>query len=180
MHVAKVYVNKKELEYWDGLLHDVEVDLEKEKLARKARVFLKSVEFDDGFTGEIRIVTDRGFVGAGTIIAEMLVYGLDGGLELIGEPRNCLSGEFLVDNYKVVVCENPFEALETDRSDFVETVMCELLNGVTDDYAGNIADAIADDVADDVVECADHNEWNDCDVRLAIGRVLLKALGVSE
>lgn len=77
------------------------------------------------------------------------------------------------------VCENPFEALETNRRDFVETVMRELLNGVTGDYAGKIADTIADDVADDVAECADLNEWNDCDVRLAIGRVLLKTLGVS-
>lgn len=81
------------------------------------------------------------------------------------------------------MCENPFEALETNRRDFVETVMRELLNGVTGDYAGKIADAIADDVADDVAECAvaecaDPNAWNDCDVRLAIGRVLLKALKV--
>lgn len=65
------------------------------------------------------------------------------------------------------------------RDDFVETVMRELLNGVTGDYAGEIADAIAEDVADDVAECADPDAWNDCDVRLAIGRVLLKALGVS-
>lgn len=63
--------------------------------------------------------------------------------------------------------------------DFVETVRRELLNGFTGDYAGTIADAIAENVADDVAECADPNAWNDCDVRLAIGRVLLKTLGVS-
>ena len=80
---------------------------------------------------------------------------------------------------RVVVCDNPFEALDTNRRDFFETVIRELLNGVTCDYAGKIADAIAEDVADDVVECADPNAWNDCDVRLAIGRVLLKTLGVS-
>lgn len=72
-----------------------------------------------------------------------------------------------------------YEELETNRRDFVGTVMRELLAGVTGDYAGKIADAIADDVAKDVVECADQNAWNDCDVRLAIGRVLLKTLGVS-
>ena len=72
-----------------------------------------------------------------------------------------------------------YRKLGCTRDDFVETVMRELLNGVSGDYAGKIADAIAEDVADDVVECADLNEWNDCDVRLAIGRVLLKTLGVS-
>lgn len=47
---------------------------------------------------------------------------------------------------------------------------------VSTDYTNAIVEAIIDDVFDDVFECADHDYWNEDDVRLAIGRVLMARL----
>lgn len=52
---------------------------------------------------------------------------------------------------------------------------------VGDDYAGNIFDSIFEDVKKDVFTSSDYQnsgEFNDDDVRMAIGRVLSKRLGV--
>jgi hypothetical protein len=52
---------------------------------------------------------------------------------------------------------------------------------VTDtDYAQKIATTIADDVAQDVCDSADLEHWSIGDVRLGIGRVLMKFLGIQE
>lgn len=48
----------------------------------------------------------------------------------------------------------------------------------SDDYAVYITDYILDDVVDDVKDTADLREWNEDDVRLAIGRVLIDKLGI--
>ena len=56
---------------------------------------------------------------------------------------------------------------------FVHDMLCE---SVSNDYVDNILDEIIDDVVDDVECCADEN-WNEDDVRLAIGRVLCNRLG---
>jgi len=48
---------------------------------------------------------------------------------------------------------------------------------ISDDYALDVLDYILDDVFADVRETADPVEWNEDDVRLAIGRVLLSRLG---
>ena len=52
-----------------------------------------------------------------------------------------------------------------------------LKNTVSNDYADYILDAIIDDVKEDVFASADEN-FNEDDVRFAIGRVLMKKLGI--
>lgn len=48
---------------------------------------------------------------------------------------------------------------------------------ISDDYSRYIFDAIEEEVAQDIKECA-AEEFNDDDVRLAVGRVLMKRLGI--
>ena len=48
---------------------------------------------------------------------------------------------------------------------------------VSNDYADYILDVIIDDVKEDVFASADEN-FNEDDVRFAIGRVLMKKLGI--
>lgn len=75
--------------------------------------------------------------------------------------------------------ESPvYKELGTHRLGFLKVVERTLLDGISGDYVGLLADAIADDVAEDVSECADIKNWNSCDVSLGVGRVILKALGV--
>lgn len=52
-------------------------------------------------------------------------------------------------------------------------------NFLSKDYADTILDAIAEDVAQDIMDCADPENYNYSDVRLAISRVLLKRLGIA-
>lgn len=49
---------------------------------------------------------------------------------------------------------------------------------MSDDYSDLVAEAILPDVIADVNECADAEDWNEDDVRLAIGRVLCWKLGI--
>jgi len=51
---------------------------------------------------------------------------------------------------------------------------------ISDEYWRSIAESIADDVVEDVQETADPDEWNEDDIRLAIGRVLCDRLGINE
>lgn len=71
-----------------------------------------------------------------------------------------------------------FVALDSSRDKFHAIIKKELENGIVPDYSAMLADEIMVEVARDVVETAAHGGWNDCDVRLAIGRVLMKKLGV--
>ena len=48
---------------------------------------------------------------------------------------------------------------------------------ISDDYSSHIFDLIQDEVAEDIKECA-AERYNDDDVRLAVGRVLVKRLGI--
>ena len=48
---------------------------------------------------------------------------------------------------------------------------------ISTDYVGNIIDEILDDVMDDVELTAD-KEWNEDDIRLAVGRVICDRLGI--
>ena len=50
-------------------------------------------------------------------------------------------------------------------------------NIISTDYSERIANAIAAEVADDIIETASP-DWNDDDLRLAVGRVLCKRLGI--
>lgn len=49
---------------------------------------------------------------------------------------------------------------------------------ISEDYIRPIAENIVEDVAQDIYETADREEWNNDDVRLAIGRVLCKKLKI--
>ena len=70
-----------------------------------------------------------------------------------------------------------YSILGISREEFQSLVCREIMNGISSDYAKLIADRISDDVASDIRETADTANWNDCDARLGIGRVLLKAVG---
>ena len=48
---------------------------------------------------------------------------------------------------------------------------------ISTDYVGDIIDEIIDDVIDDVELTAD-KEWNEDDIRLAVGRVICNRLGI--
>lgn len=59
-------------------------------------------------------------------------------------------------------------------------IICEIgINGaISNDYLRPIAEKIVEDVAQDIYESADAENWNDDDVRLAVGRVLCKKLRI--
>ena len=58
-------------------------------------------------------------------------------------------------------------------------VMVRLLRlSISTDYVGVIAEKIGSEVLEDVELCADSDEWNEDDIRLAIGRVLCEKLGI--
>ena len=52
-----------------------------------------------------------------------------------------------------------------------------LLDSIAEDYIDRITDIIIKDVIEDINETADPERWNNDDVRLAIGRVILKKFG---
>ena len=75
-----------------------------------------------------------------------------------------------------------YKEIGTSKDYLVELIGAyedSLLGSISRDYSKSIADAIADDVARDIYECADNEDWNIDDVRLAVGRVLCKRLGIS-
>ena len=60
----------------------------------------------------------------------------------------------------------------------VEKIVERILSSsITKDYIHRIVDVILDDVVADVNETADADNWNEDDVRLAIGRIILKKFG---
>lgn len=69
-----------------------------------------------------------------------------------------------------------FERLGTTRDEFACMVGREIEIGLSSEYSRDIAEAIAQRVAEDVEETADVSKWNDCDVNLGVGRVILEAL----
>jgi hypothetical protein len=58
-----------------------------------------------------------------------------------------------------------------------QTIEC-LKECVADDYVNPIMENIIDDVIEDVLCCADKQFMNIVDIRLAIGRTLIKKLGI--
>lgn len=52
-----------------------------------------------------------------------------------------------------------------------------LLYSTANEYASRITELIYKDVIEDLCVCADEN-WNDDDIRFAIGRVLCKKIGI--
>lgn len=60
-----------------------------------------------------------------------------------------------------------------DENACAEVTMSLLKKSISDDYVIRIYNAIVDKVVMDVKECADPEEWNEDDVKLAIGRSLM-------
>lgn len=73
-----------------------------------------------------------------------------------------------------------YTILGCPREDFLKQIANELVRAMAADYVDAIAEKIADDVAQDICDTADPEVWNDCDLRLGIGRVLIKQLGTEE
>ena len=69
-----------------------------------------------------------------------------------------------------------YSLLGMSRSDFIDIVIRELESGVTSEYSRCIAENIADDVAHDICDSADVEKWNDSDLRLGMGRILLRSV----
>ena len=70
------------------------------------------------------------------------------------------------------------ERLEEDVRYFLER---NLKSAISDDYVYDIRSKIQDDVVLDVMETSAYGEdgtWNDDDIKLAVGRVLLRKMGV--
>lgn len=65
---------------------------------------------------------------------------------------------------------------EPSGKDITDMVYAELCNATEEELATQIADHIIDDVIEDIKETSDYPAFNDSDVRIAIGRVLLNAL----
>lgn len=65
-----------------------------------------------------------------------------------------------------------------DKKWQIEQLLYMLLSDCFSDYATRISDAIIDQVVEDVEECADPVKWNEDDVRLAAGRVIMRALNL--
>ena len=84
---------------------------------------------------------------------------------------------------KELLGEGLFAIWEREREDFLKDTIYRLLTlSVSYEYVTKICDKIMQDVIDDMKECSDYlvkGYCNDDDIRLAIGRVLLKKMGVS-
>ena len=80
---------------------------------------------------------------------------------------NCIAFNITTDGSKV-----------EDNMEFdIEKIVNKLLSkAMSDDYFTYVKDLILKEVVADVVECADPIDWNEDDVRLAIGRVLIDKL----
>ena len=64
------------------------------------------------------------------------------------------------------------------RKEYMQMILDEIGTNrpISDDYWPEISAMIIDDVIQNVEETADEEEWNEDDVRLAVGRVLLDRL----
>jgi len=49
---------------------------------------------------------------------------------------------------------------------------------ISSDYIRGIAENCIDGIVDDLIECADPDDWNEDDIRLAFGRVLTDKLDI--
>ena len=177
---AYAYTPKSELDYWDGLLKDGKTDFSNEKLAPLSCVFVKSVRFDDDYSADIKVCTDS--FDSGGLWSEMVLYDPSGVEVCLSEVRDRLSGMWSLETdgsrYEVYVETDAFCKIGINRCGFVNMVERSLMDGISGEYVGILADRIAEGVADDVSESADIKNWNSCDVSLGVARVILKALGV--
>jgi hypothetical protein len=71
--------------------------------------------------------------------------------------------------------------MDTEDKQLIKAIVLEhMLDTMDTDQARTVTDLIIDDVVKDVEECADGENWNDSDVRLAIGRVLIQRCSPAE
>jgi len=69
--------------------------------------------------------------------------------------------------------------LEKRRETVIERIITLNRNGpISTDYIRPIAEVCSEEVADDIIAAADPTDWNDDDVRLAFGRVLMRRLRI--
>lgn len=71
-----------------------------------------------------------------------------------------------------------YERLKDDVRYFLDR---NLKSAISDDYVYDIRRAILDEVVADVMETSAYGEngtWNDDDIKLAVGRVLMNKLGL--
>lgn len=72
-----------------------------------------------------------------------------------------------------------YERLQDDVKLFLDI---QFRNAISDDYRYDIRKAILDDVVADVVETSDYRRtgyWNQDDIKLAVGRVLIARMGIN-
>lgn len=65
-----------------------------------------------------------------------------------------------------------------EKADIRQVAKWMLGKAISTDYLDTILDVIIDDVFEDVQTCADPVQWNEDDIKLAIGRVLCYKLGI--
>ena len=69
--------------------------------------------------------------------------------------------------------------IDRNATEVIRTKMNEMLeSAVVDDFRKDIVSAILEDVIDDIEVSSEYPEWNDFDIRCAIGRVLCDRLGI--
>jgi hypothetical protein len=74
-----------------------------------------------------------------------------------------------IDYYKEIGVGRPY---------LIDVIVDLGLDFLPQEYINRLAEAIVDDVAEDMAASADKDEWGSGDVRFAVGRVLLKRLGM--
>ncbi len=80
--------------------------------------------------------------------------------------------------------ESVYKNYEEGRAEIHQTVHKLLRKAISSDYVGDITDDIFEDVVEDVFMASAVDETHDCldfnedDVRLAIGRILIEHLGI--
>lgn len=173
-------IPKSEIDYWNDVLDGGKADFSKEKLAPMSCVFVKSVEFSDGFSADIKVCTDT--MESGGVWSEMAIYDPSGKEVYLSDVSDRLSGTWAGEidgkRYEVYVDVDWFGKINVNKKEFKRILRYELTTGLSAEYVDKIVDAMAEKVAEDVAECADPDAWNSCDVSLGAGRVILKALGV--
>lgn len=187
----EVSIPEADIKHWSPILSRGLVDYKEHNLAEFSSVCVVSAVFGDGAKADIRIKT--GSARDRTIWGEMVVHDKHG-REVACSTYTCreLTGEwftrsgdsegrsvkYTVDISQAVDVRPVFERLGIEKDDFSAVVRQSLENGISSEYSAILAERICIDVAWDVYEAADPSEWNDSDVRLGIGRAILKGLGV--
>lgn len=195
---AKLRIDAWKVKFWNNMLrmaNDGKVDYAKHGLSGFSAPFKEKVVFENGNYAMLMVCTAS--PSQGVLSARCYLFDKSG-LEIDRTDDYCnLTGSYVMyqgnQRYALEVeskdIDEPgnrggyfgnqpwmYTNLGCCRDDFVRFVSKMLRFCLAPDYAEQIADKMADDVAKDVCDTADVDKWNDCDLRLAIGRVILKAV----